>query len=1140
MKRIFVFLSTILMFGAASLAYGQTAALPVYDCIQNGTQAVTSGLKSSNYLQGVVPYCTVTIYLTGTTTIATTNPQTPLQAKSDGSIPPIYATTGVGYDVKFSGGIYPNVYVTPVTLTDVQVGGSGGGGGGLSAPVLINQGGTGATTVAGAQANLGILGPTFNVMNSTYAGGAKGDGVTDDTAAIKATYAACFNSGTTPWGGTVQFPGGHSYLVSSTIPMYDGCKTVGGPSGLDGGFTTAEIIWNGSTTGWGTTLTITNVNVLPNCTTTAGTCIYSPSFPQNSGIAQNRLAPNYATITATNSLTAGQWVELNGLSSVIGSQLNRCIGEVASATSSSFVMSVPCVLNVYGVTYGSVADSGTATTESVVMAFDANAQYEAQMSNLMIVPNNWTPSTPNTAHPYNVGIYYGSPLDTGSNVYHVEIEGSDEYGFYISQGGINQTFGDGWCVDGMRVAGIYMRDGGGDNLDLGKGTVDNDVCVGCATPYSGGVLMLDETFGGWNQAVKVGGVKFESNTSLWPNGSGPLPGGAPVPQGGIGAITILDMPSEPSSYQVNLDLDNFWNSPGNTTTVGFNFPSVVVSPPNDRAVRISMENASLLSGNGSNTTVPFVGIPSLVRDNMLGSGAVTHGSYAYSGVSTGITHAFGDVSPTQFTGDVSVSQLYQHKVFSSPLLETDTAFTALPNGTTLFAGQIIAPSWLSTGQYAIYPVSTTGTTGTLNSGATTGTTPVFTITGVNVNPTNQCNWTGTWNITAPYPNRASITEVSVTDSLFSLSAATLVANVGATSTAFSTSCTHSTMSQTADSGTAIFSSCLQTNSATNLSAGQQVSIGTTGSKDSYIQVQMVDATVPTKTIVLFTSLMGWTHTNQTLSFAPPVLGPVAYIPALSFGWPSGAYWNWPGTMNFTSGSTATFSGNVGFNTLPFFQAGLQSRTITPATSGANYAASGISFLSTGYSSVDSASDQTGCSFVPTITNTVNTPYTTVRYTCSSTGSLAATFGLDLSQANVGVTLPSSVPATQVNGNIWTTSAGLYAYINGAVQGPYVTSSGGVADTTFTTGTTAVAANSCNPTAGGGGTSVTMTGLTSSMTVSVTPASDTSNVTGWGAPASTVLYLIVRPGSGSFNYYVCNNSSSSVTPGASVTWNASAR
>jgi len=98
----------------------------------------------------------------------------------------------------------------------------------------------------------------------------------------------------------------------------------------------------------------------------------------------------------------------------------------------------------------------------------------------------------------------------------------------------------------------------------------------------------------------------------------------------------------------------------------------------------------------------------------------------------------------------------------------------------------------------------------------------------------------------------------------------------------------------------------------------------------------------------------------------------------------------------------------------------------------------------------------------------------------------------------------------------------------------------VADVTFSTGTTAVAANSCSPTVGGGGTSVTMTGLTSSMALSVSASSDTSSVTGWGAPASTVLYLVVTPGSGAFTYYVCNNSSSSVTPGSSVTWNVSAR
>jgi hypothetical protein len=98
----------------------------------------------------------------------------------------------------------------------------------------------------------------------------------------------------------------------------------------------------------------------------------------------------------------------------------------------------------------------------------------------------------------------------------------------------------------------------------------------------------------------------------------------------------------------------------------------------------------------------------------------------------------------------------------------------------------------------------------------------------------------------------------------------------------------------------------------------------------------------------------------------------------------------------------------------------------------------------------------------------------------------------------------------------------------------------VADVTFTTGTTAVTGHSCNPTAGVGGTSVTMTGLTSTMTLMITPSTDVSSVTGWGAPTSTVLYIVVKPGNGAFTYYVCNNSATSVTPGSSITWNVSAR
>jgi hypothetical protein len=99
----------------------------------------------------------------------------------------------------------------------------------------------------------------------------------------------------------------------------------------------------------------------------------------------------------------------------------------------------------------------------------------------------------------------------------------------------------------------------------------------------------------------------------------------------------------------------------------------------------------------------------------------------------------------------------------------------------------------------------------------------------------------------------------------------------------------------------------------------------------------------------------------------------------------------------------------------------------------------------------------------------------------------------------------------------------------------------VADVTFTVAnSTTINANSCSPAAGSSGTSVTMSGLTSSMTVSVTATTDTSNVTGWGNPAAGVLYILVAPGSGAFTYHVCNNTSSNITSGASVTFNTSAK
>ncbi len=97
------------------------------------------------------------------------------------------------------------------------------------------------------------------------------------------------------------------------------------------------------------------------------------------------------------------------------------------------------------------------------------------------------------------------------------------------------------------------------------------------------------------------------------------------------------------------------------------------------------------------------------------------------------------------------------------------------------------------------------------------------------------------------------------------------------------------------------------------------------------------------------------------------------------------------------------------------------------------------------------------------------------------------------------------------------------------------------DVTFTVAkSTTIYANSCSPASGSSGTSVTMSGLTSSMTVTATATTDTSNVIGWGNPAAGVLYILVAPGQGAFTYHVCNNTSSNIATGTSVTFNASAK
>jgi hypothetical protein len=107
-------------------AFAQTGAIQGHSFL-GGTQAKTSGLNSTNYLDGIVPSATITVYLTGTQTLATiysnasgTTLSNPFTSNTVGSVNPggyiFWAATNQGYDIVASGGISPNIYPQPVTL----------------------------------------------------------------------------------------------------------------------------------------------------------------------------------------------------------------------------------------------------------------------------------------------------------------------------------------------------------------------------------------------------------------------------------------------------------------------------------------------------------------------------------------------------------------------------------------------------------------------------------------------------------------------------------------------------------------------------------------------------------------------------------------------------------------------------------------------------------------------------------------------------------------------------------------------------------------------------------------------------------------------------------------------------------------
>lgn len=130
----------VILLGSLTAAAQGPSTNPVSGyCDLGGSKAQVSGLGSTNYLQGNIPGCTITVYLHGTTSLATiyaddagtplTNPFTAVVSTSPNAGYYIFwAAVNQGYDVVASGGVAPNTYPAPQTIKEVYLGGSGGGG----------------------------------------------------------------------------------------------------------------------------------------------------------------------------------------------------------------------------------------------------------------------------------------------------------------------------------------------------------------------------------------------------------------------------------------------------------------------------------------------------------------------------------------------------------------------------------------------------------------------------------------------------------------------------------------------------------------------------------------------------------------------------------------------------------------------------------------------------------------------------------------------------------------------------------------------------------------------------------------------------------------------------------------------------
>ena len=214
MKKLAILLALLLL---PSFALGQTGAYSGHSFV-GGTPATTSGMESSNYMDGIIPGASITVYLTRTTTKATIyadGSNTPLSNPFFSNLAPgtnpggfiFWAAQNQGLDIQAQGGMgnascttSPLCYSTATTLqVDVYPNNS------FSPLPSLNCTGTGSSQVC------------------TFSGTVQGATITDGTASLHAGSLTGAVNGT--FSGTVAAGTTVSTIVNGTQYVGQGSNT---------------------------------------------------------------------------------------------------------------------------------------------------------------------------------------------------------------------------------------------------------------------------------------------------------------------------------------------------------------------------------------------------------------------------------------------------------------------------------------------------------------------------------------------------------------------------------------------------------------------------------------------------------------------------------------------------------------------------------------------------------------------------------------------------------------------------------------------------------------------------------------------------------------------------------------------------